>query len=260
MASVGPVAFGLNRGLAVKVIGILAHKFQGAIYSFEDAGIRRPKDLVGKRLTPGPKSTADYAMFPVFAKANGINMTGFNWVFMDHSIIPSSLGAGTIDAALDFHTQIPRYRKVAKQSGKNLMTMLWADHGLDIYSSALVTSTKNVSAAKSDPTRRFVKSVYRGIAWTLAHPDEGIRIFLKGAPEQTFETIKGTLDIFMEHLFDGLSDKQGIGHVHHPKMEKTMRVTVESKKQTLKVNVRDTYTNEYVDALPKEIRFARPKS
>jgi len=260
MASIGPQVMGMNKGFKNKIIGILGHKFQEINYFFADSGIKTPKDLEGKRLTGGPKASSDYTMFPVFAKANGIDLSKITWVFMPPASKPASLGAGRVDVVISFHTQMPRFLKAAKQAGKELKTMLWADQGIDPYSAALLTHTDNLSGPAAKTTRGIVKAVYRGIAYTLANPDDAMKTFMKSFPEQSPQGVKDVLDIWVEHLFDGLSEKEGIGHVNQTKMANTIKITLEAIKEPIKIKTEDTYTNTYVDALPKEIRFARPKS
>lgn len=261
MASIGPQVIGMNKGFKIKVIGILEHKFQEINYFFKDSGIKTPKDLEGKRLTGGPKSSSDYTMFPVFAKANGIDLSKINWVFMPPASKPGALGAGNVDVVVDYHTRKPSFLKLAKQAGKELQWMLWADQGIDLYSAALVTHQDNLAGADSDRTRRLVKAVYRGVVYTMKNRDDAIDTFLKSFPEHNRQVVNDILEIWAEHLFDGLSEKEGIGHVNLPKMANTIKITLESVGESVKIKAPDTFVNEHVDALPKEIRFARlPKA
>ena len=187
MAAMGPQVIGKNKGFNIKTVGILEHKFQEIIYYFSDAGINTPKDLEGKRVTPGPKASADYAMFPVFAAPNGIDMAKINWIFMAPGSQPASLGAGRVDAVISYHTQKPRFLKVAKQAGKTLKWILYADRGLDLYSAGILTHTDNLKGSGVNTTRGMVKAIYRGIAY---HPGqsgrrcEGLHEELPGAVHQ----------------------------------------------------------------------------
>ena len=259
MAAMGPQVIGKNKGFKIKTVGILEHKFQEIIYYFTDSGINTPKDLEGKRLTPGSKASADYAMFPVFAAPNGIDTSKINWVFMAPGGEPGSLGAGKVDAVISYDTQKPRFLKVAKQAGKTLKWMLYADYGLDLYSAGVLTHTDNLKGSAAKTTRGMVKAIYRGVAYTLANPEESVKIFLKSFPEQSTKSVTDILNIWVEHLYDGLSEKQGLGHTDPKKMRTTIKVTLDAQKMPIKIKAEDLFTNEYVDALPKAIRFARPK-
>ncbi len=258
-ASIGPQVIGMNKGFKIKVIGMLEHKFQEILYYFSDSGINTPKDLEGKRLTPGPKASADYAMFPVFAVANGIDESKIRWVFMSPGATVASLGAGKVDATISYDTQKPRFIKMAKQAGKKLEWMLYADQGLDLYSGGLATHTDNLKGPAAKTTRGMVKAIYRGIAYSLANPDEAVKTFLKSFPEQSYKGVRDVFVIMVDHFYDGLSEKQGIGHTDLEKMRRTIKVTLDAQKMPIKIRAEDSFTNEYVDALPKAIRFARPK-
>jgi NitT/TauT family transport system substrate-binding protein len=260
MASIGPQVIGMNKGFKNKVIGMLEHKFQQTLYYFSDSGIKKPKDFEGKRLTPGPKSSSDYAMFPVFAAANKLDLSKINWVFMSPSAKPASLGAGRVDAVISFDTQKPRFLKIAKEAGKKLQWMLWADQGMDLYSGGLLTHQDNLTGSSAKTTRGIVKAIYRGIAHSLANPDEAVKNFVKSFPEQSPKGVRDVLDIMVDHLYDGLSEKQGLGHTDLEKMRSTIKITLDAQKMPIKIKAEDSFTNEFVDALPKNIRFAKPRS
>src|SRR6185437_6355434 len=73
-----------NDGVPVKMVGLMFGKSSVAILYVEEAGIRTPKDLIGKKLGRSAAG-ASVIMFPGFLKANGIDRSKIEEVVVNAS-------------------------------------------------------------------------------------------------------------------------------------------------------------------------------
>lgn len=253
-AGAGPAALGRAQGIKAKEIMMQTAKFMETLFYFAETGIKTPKDLEGRKITGGPKASSDILMFPIFAKANGIDMSKVQVLYMEAGVKPPSLGAGAVDVTIDFHSNRPRYAKVAKQAGKTLVSLLWADQGVDLYTNGLVASDENI-AKRKDQIQRFLRAFYKALDWGFKNREAAMDLFLKRYPEQGRADSLEALDIHFMHYFDENTDKNGVGHMDREKMARTIQITLESSGVKTKVAPEDLYTNEFVEKLPKELRF-----
>lgn len=253
-AGAGPAALGRVKGIKAKLIAMPMAKFTESTYYFAESGINAPKDIEGKRLTGGPKASSDILMWPIFARANGIDPSKVEVVYMDAGAKPAALGAGKVDVVIDFYSQLPRYEKVAKEIGKKLVTLIWADHGLDLYSNGVIASDETVTK-KKDLTLRLLRAYYKGQIWAYQNREAAIDLFLKKYPEQDRAGALQAQDLYFWHFFDGITDKEGFGKINREKMARTIQVTLESSEIKERLAPEELYTNEFVDRLARELLF-----
>jgi NitT/TauT family transport system substrate-binding protein len=193
-------------------------------------------------------------MWPVFAKANGINTSKVQVLYMSAGVKPASLGSGRVDVTIDFHSNRPRYAKAAKEAGKKLVALLWADHGIDLYTNGLVVSDENL-AKRKDLTLKFTRAFMKSYAWAFRNREAATDIFLKKYPEQNRDAAMEALRIHLFHLFDQNTDKNGFGHMGREKVARSIRTTLEASGVKEKVDPADLYTNEFVEKIPEDLRF-----
>lgn len=252
----GPVVLGRAKGLMAKLVAMQSHKFEESLYFFANSGIRAPKDLLGKRVTGGPKASSNTQMFPIFARANGIDPSKVEMVFMGADATIPALAAGKVDATVGYHRTRPSYEKAAKQAGKELRMIVWADHGLDLYSGG-ITAPDEAIAKKGDFILRFLNGMFQGMAWSLKNLEGTIDLYGKKYPEFDKATGLETFRLVQDFWFDSYYQKEGLGLMNREKMAKTMQVTLEAAGVQAALRPEDVMTNEFVDRLPRELRFPR---
>jgi NitT/TauT family transport system substrate-binding protein len=253
-AGAGPSALGRAKGIKAKLFLMRTAKFMETLFYFAESGIKTPKDLEGRRITGGPKASSDILMWPVFAKANGIDTSKVQVLYMAAGVKPASLGAGRVDGTIDFHSNKSRYQKVANQAGKTLVTQLWADHGLDLYTNGLISSDENL-AKRKDLTRRFTRAFLKSHAWAFRNREKATDEFVKKYPAQSWKGSLEALNIHLLHFFDDNTDKNGFGHMDPKKMQRTIRVTLGASGIKANIRAEDISTNEFVEMMPDDLRF-----
>jgi NitT/TauT family transport system substrate-binding protein len=252
----GPVVLGRAKALMAKLVAMQSHKFEESLYFFADSGVQTPKDLLGRRVTGGPKASSNTQMFPIFARANGIDPSKVEMVYMTADATIPALASGKVDAAVGYHRTRPSYEKAARQAGKKLQLIIWADHGLDLYSGGITASDETI-AKKGDFILRFLRGMFEGMAWSLKNPEATIDLYVKKHPEFDKETGLETFRLVQDFWFDSYYPKEGLGHMNREKMVKTIRVTLEAAEVQASLTPEDVMTNEFVDRLPRQLRFPK---
>ena len=198
-AGAGPGAMARARGLKAKLFFMKSSKFQETLYYFADSGIKTFKDLEGRTITGGPKTSADILMWPPFAKIQGIDTSKVKVVYMSPGTKPAALGAGKVDAVISYHSAMHGYQVAARQVGKKLVARLLADHGMDIYNSGLVASDEKLANEK-DVTLRFLRGYYKSVAWGFRNRETATAIFTKSYPAAEWDIVLQAQNLAFLHL------------------------------------------------------------
>lgn len=166
-----PSAVVLGRGESgtpVKLVATVYQKTPMAIFALESSGITEPKDLEGKSLADSAASV-NLKLFPVYAKAAGIDPDSVKTVISDPSALPSLLATGKVDAVDQFSVGEPLLQKAV--GDKPLTRLTFADAGVPLVGNGIIASE---SLIESDPdlVKRFVAATIKGMEYAFAHPDE----------------------------------------------------------------------------------------
>ncbi|MBI2371780.1 MAG: ABC transporter substrate-binding protein [Deltaproteobacteria bacterium] len=253
-ADTGTLILARTKGQKARVVGMIHHKNLLGVFFLKKTGIRTPKDLEGK-VFGGPLASAAWTMFPAFARAAGIN-PNVEYKAMDAAARIPSFVAGRIQATTDFMTSLPGYLKGAEQRGEEVGYFLYADYGLDFYNNGFIAHDDTV-ARNPDLVRRFARASYRGIAWSVENPERAVDVFMRHVPQADRGTARLQFKIMVDHLYDGLSEKQGLGVVDEAKMRRTIQEVNEAFKIREKIEPKDVYTNDFVKDLPKAWLFPK---
>ena len=152
-------------------------KYPVVVFSPKEKGIEQPADLEGKTVgIPGLFGTS-YVGWKALVHATGIaeeaitlKTVGFNQA--------ASLQEGAVDAAVDYAANGP----VQFQVQGIPTNVIVIDDYMHLPSNGLITSEK-VMAEHPERVEGMVRAMLRGIADTLADPDEAFKISLKHVPE-----------------------------------------------------------------------------
>ena len=252
----GAVVLGRAKGIPAKLVAMQSHKFEETLFFFAGSGINSPKDLEGKRVTGGPKAASNTLMFPLFAKANNIDLSKVGIIYMSPGAKAASLAAGKVDALASYHRSRPRLDKASKQVGKDIKMMVYADYGVDLYSGGITASDATI-ANKGEFVLGFLRGLFRGMAESLKDPEGTIDLFMKEHGGSRVFSIR-TLKLVQDFWFDRYYKKEGLGHVNEKKMADTIRLTLGARGVKGSLSPGDVMTNRFIDQVPRKWRF--PKS
>lgn len=173
LADFGTMITAVARDLDLVCLAMVSHKGQMGLLSLKKTGITKPKDLEGKRYGTVAGS-ADFAIWPAFVKAAGIDAGKVKVVFMGPEIRIKALIEGQVDAIGTFYgSDAPTF--LANRIDYNLL--LYANYGLEMYSHGIITRSQLV---REDPKlcQDFVDGVMEGLAFSYLHPERTVEIHL----------------------------------------------------------------------------------
>lgn len=139
-----------------------------AILVRRDSPITKPADLAGKTLL-GQPFNASRKLFPVFARANGFDGSGVQWVSADPQVGDTRFAKGDFDGAAYFYFTGLLNIKSRGVMPDQLRVFRYSDHGLKSYGNGIVTSAK-VMQEQPQALAAFVKASVRGWIDAIAEP------------------------------------------------------------------------------------------
>lgn len=129
-----------NPNAPIKAIFIVHDKPPFAIIGLKSRGVSKPADLAGKKLG-APAADAAYAQWNIFTKANKIDPASVTIESIGFPVREPMLAGGQVDAiaAFSFNAINLKERGVP---ANDIVVMLMADHGVNLYGNAILVNTK----------------------------------------------------------------------------------------------------------------------
>jgi len=155
-----------NDGVPVRMVAVIYAAPPHAIYATEDGGIRKPQDLMGRRVADSAGS-ANAVLFGAYAKAAGFDPSRVTWQVADSAALPALLATGRAEAVGQFTVGEPLL--AAAVAPKKLVRLAYRDVGLDYYGNGIIASEQLI-AKEPEMVRRFVAATLHGMADAFADP------------------------------------------------------------------------------------------
>lgn len=168
----------ISKGVPVRIIASLTNKTPASIIFFSDKGIKRPKDLEGKKVGM-VAGDANHMLFPLFMKKNNVDSSKVQQILFDPRGRNTALIVGQVDAMGGYWANdVPRVEDITK---RKLSALRYTDHGVNMLSRALIVNVKNLG--ERDLNCRMVRATLR--AWNEAarHPDEAAKELVQAYPK-----------------------------------------------------------------------------
>jgi ABC-type nitrate/sulfonate/bicarbonate transport system substrate-binding protein len=160
-------------GAKLRIVGATLQKNPSAVMSLAKNPIRRPHDLVGKKL--GLQQTS-YATYNAFFKANGIDPKTITYVPVQYD--PAPLVSGQVDAFASFQTNQPI---ALAQKGIKTTTFLLADYGYNTFADAFVVSEKTLADPVARETvKKILRATIHGWQDALKSPAAAAKVVVSG--------------------------------------------------------------------------------
>lgn len=210
--------------LPVTAVGMVHQRSLAAIVSLEGYGITKPKDLEDKKIGDQPGST-NQVMFPVYAKAAGIDKEKVNWVASAPPALPALLVSGQVNGIGQFVVGQPTIEKAAK--GKKAVVLPYGDLLPDLYGNAILTR-QDVVKEKPAQVQKFTAALLKGLADTIADPQAAATILKKYVPE-TDVTVAAAELMLMRDYVKPPSYKGPIGAIAREKVSSVKTALAEAE-------------------------------
>lgn len=194
----------------------------------KDSPIKTPKDLEGKTIG-GPANDGALKLFPAFAKVAKLDAGKVNITNMAPNLREQMLLRGQVDGVFGYvNTVYFSAKLVGIDPEKDLRFINYGDHGMDLYSNAIVFSR---SFVKENPkaVAGFLKALNRAINDSLANTEAAMDAVMKREPllkrdvekERLVATIK-------EEMGHPEIAKIGLGDVDAERLKRAIALVVEA--------------------------------
>ena len=151
-----------------------------AIVGRKSLGVSEPKDLEGKVLGAPPPDGA-WAQWPVFVAETGIDASTVTVEPVGFPTREPMLAEGNVAAITGFSFSSVVNLKRLGVPADDITNILMADHGLDLYSNAILVNT-DWATENGETVEAFLRAVAKGWQDVIADPAAGIESLLQRNP------------------------------------------------------------------------------
>ncbi|NUU04444.1 ABC transporter substrate-binding protein [Herbaspirillum robiniae] len=145
-----------------------------AIFSLKKSGIKKPADLVGKKLG-APVFDAGRRGYPIFAKANGLDASKAQWTSMDPPLRETMLARGDVDAITGFYFTSLLNLNARGVKDEDVNVMMFPDYGVKLYGNAIIASDAMVKQ-KPEAIKAFLRAFAKATKDVIANPEAAIKV------------------------------------------------------------------------------------
>ncbi|MBT9384952.1 ABC transporter substrate-binding protein [Pseudooceanicola sp. CBS1P-1] len=198
-----------------------------AFFTTKDKGIAAIADVKGKKVVTSP-FTSSNVLLPLILKANGLSDSDITLTKADPGALGPLMFTGQQDVAIAWLTNVSRYTNQAKEAGKELVVLPWAEAGLETYSAALVTNS-DYASANPELTKRFVAAFKKSLEFAQANPDKAAADVVAMVPELTVDDVKAMWEDTSKLIFNDMTEKLGLGSLDATRVASTWARVAEAQ-------------------------------
>ena len=166
-----------NTNTPIKAVFMLYNRPAFSIVGRKSRGVSKPKDLEGKVLGAPPPDGA-YAQWKIFVQANNMDASKVTIENIGFPVREPMLQTGQVEAITGFSfSSFINLKSMGVPAG-DLVVMLMADHGVNLYGNAVFVNPK-FAADEPEAVRGFLRALVKGIRDTVKDPDAAVDTVLK---------------------------------------------------------------------------------
>lgn len=225
-----------------------------SIITRKDTGVTKPADLVGKSIA-APPGDASRRLFPILAKANGIDPASVNWINVSPEMRETMLARKQADAISGAaFTGYMGVRAVGVPA-EDIVVMRFPQYGASLYGSALVVK-RSFAQAHAQAITALTQCVADGIVTSIQKPEVAIEALAQrdGLVNRKVEQERMQLSLDWSIVTPWVREK-GLGQVDPARLRKSMQ-DVSAALGIAAPDIADVFTAQY---LPAADRLMVPK-
>ncbi len=220
MADINSLIRFIDQNPGAPVIGamMIYDKPPFAVIGRRSLGIDGPDSLEGKVLGAPPPDGA-WAQFPIFAAENGLDMDAITVEPVGFPTREPMLAEGNVAAITGF--SFTSYLNAARLGvpEDDLVTILMADYGVDLYGNVIIVNTDYASANPEQITG-FLTGVAEGWNTSIADPASVIPMLIARNPAADPELEQRRLELAIEaNVATDAAKANGFGIIDDTRME-----------------------------------------
>ncbi|ALX65691.1 ABC transporter substrate-binding protein [Microbacterium sp. XT11] len=175
----------IDKGVAIKSVGVFLQTTPSAVQVFADSGIEDPKDLKGKTIAVSA-GDAPTTTFPMYLEAVGLEESDVNQQNLDPAGKIAAVLSGQVDGLIGFaHDQGPT---IAAKSGKDMRYLRYSDAGLNFFSNGLIANEETI---ENDPelVKEMVAATSEAFAAAQEDPEAAVAAMDGKDPQMPAEDV-----------------------------------------------------------------------
>jgi NitT/TauT family transport system substrate-binding protein len=235
------------KGAPLTATGVLLQTSPMSVMGFVDKNIRKPADIKGKIVATTPGDSMSQ-IWPLFLKKTGLSETDFTTVSGDAQTKLNAVINGQADLLLGY--VMDQSMKIKDATGKDVYPIKFADYGVNLVSSGIVTQT---DLLKTNPglVRRFMAASVKSVEAAMKDPKGAAQAILNANPNGgKLDTLQEGFELTMPlYQAPGSKDTKPF-RVSDKLMTNTIGLMIDygGLDPAAKTNPKQFYTNNY---LPK---------
>jgi len=167
------------KGAPVKAVGVLLQTSPMSVMGLTEKNIRTPEDIKGKTVavTPGDAMSQ---VWPLFLQKTGLSQDDFQTVSGDAQTKLNAVINDRADLLLGY--LMDQNMRIFDATGKDVHVIPFADHGVNLVSSGIITNTDMIQD-NPDLVRRFLAAASRSIQAAKEDPEAAVDAMLASNPD-----------------------------------------------------------------------------
>lgn len=169
-----------NPAQRVIAVAMVFDSNPAAVVTLRRTGIRSAADLPGRNLG-APEGESSRVLFPVYARAAGIDPASVRWTSMTASLRETMLATGQVEAITGLMQSAVFGLRAAGIPAADIVSLPYAAAGVDLYGHGIITSAA-FAERNPEAVRAFVRASIGGLKAALADPAAGMAAMKKREP------------------------------------------------------------------------------
>jgi NitT/TauT family transport system substrate-binding protein len=240
-----------NPGKELMAVYVVLNSPPYSVITLKGKGINSPKDLEGRKIG-APEGDAPRRLFPVFAKAVGIDPAKVEWVSMSPPLREPSLVKGEVDAITGFYFTGYLNLLALNVNPEDIVAFKYNDYGVELYGNAIIVR-KDFMQSNPEAVAKFVRAVNRALKEVIADPEKAADYVKQRDPlvdrNVELERLKLALS---DNILTEEVKRNGLGAVERTRLEKTIQSVVTAFNLPRTPSPDEVFTDRFLP--PKEER------
>lgn len=169
-----------SEGLPVVSVAALTQHSLAALMTLEESGLKRPRDLKGKRIGHAGVPL-ERLLFDTILKNNGVQkgIEDVQFTNVGYDALTGLL-AGQLDAISVYYTNQP---VIAENQGRKVNIIKVTDYGVPDYYDLVIVTNEEMIKNNPDVVERFLRAITKGYKEAAANPQDAIKLMARSNPE-----------------------------------------------------------------------------
>lgn len=251
IGSVDTLLAGQAKGVPIRAIAMDMYQNPSCLIFLRSSGIAKPKDFEGRSIGHPPAATTKHIL-DAGLKLSGVDLGKVKAVNHPVGAEYQLLATGKIDSFGGFCSgQVP----TLEARGIKVGAVSLKDMGIDAYGMMLFTNEKTMRE-RPETLVKFLRGWLKGQQWAYQNVNEATKLVLKHRPDRDMLEAAKLKMILAENRADE-ARQRGFGVMTDDKWQKSMDVLVQAGIMEKALNVREVYTNQFVEKAPESREFAK---